>query len=291
MQHLAYVNGDIVPLAEARISVLDRGFLFADGVYEVTAILGGRLVDLDSHMARLRCSLRELDMTLPEPPARIAELHHTLIERSGVAEGLIYLQVTSGAGAERDFLPPPAAKPSLVMFTQAKALIDNPAARTGISVLTVPDLRWARRDIKSVALLAQVWAKRQAAAAGCAEAWMVEDGSVTEGASSNAYIVQGDTIVTRQNGHAILPGCTRAALLALARERQMRIEERAFTPAEALAADEAFSTSATAFVLPVVRIDGKAVGDGTPGQVATRLRALYVDFARAPESAIEDMAR
>ncbi len=291
MQHLAYVNGDIVPLAEARLSVLDRGFLFADGVYEVTAVLGGRLVDLDSHLARLQRSLRELDIPMPESPARIAELHHALIERSGLAEGLIYLQVTSGAGPERDFLPPGDEKPTLVMFTQSKNLIDNPAARNGISVVTVPDLRWARRDIKSVALLAQVWAKRQAAAAGCAEAWMVEDGRVTEGASSNAYIVQGNVIVTRENGRAILPGCTRGALLALARERQMRIEERAFCPAEALAADEAFTTSATAFVLPVVRIDGKPVGDGKPGPLATRLRALYVEFAQAQEAAIQHAAQ
>ena len=291
MEQLAYVNGDFLPLAEARVPVLDRGFLFADGVYEVTAILGGRLIDLDSHMARLQRSLRELDMPSPEPAARIAELHRELLERSGVQEGLIYLQVTSGVGAERDFLPPANGTPSLVMFTQAKNLSDNPAARSGVAVATVPDLRWARRDIKSVALLAQVLAKRQAAAAGAQEAWMVDDGRITEGASSTAYIVKGGTIITRENSNAILPGCTRRALLKLARERQMRIEERPFTVAEALAADEAFTTSATSFVLPVVRIDGQPIGNGQPGPLAMRLRALYLEFASTHEPAIQHAAQ
>ncbi len=288
---LAYVNGEFKPLAEARISVLDRGFLFADGIYEVTAVLGGRLVDLDSHLARLQRSLGEIDMEMPESAERIAELHRELLARSSLDEGMVYLQVTSGAGAEREFLPPTGGAPSLVMFTQAKPLADNPAARTGIAVRTVPDLRWERRDIKSVALLAQVLAKRQAAASGCQEAWMVEDGCVTEGASSTAYIVQGETIVTRANSHAILPGCTRRALLALAAEHNLRIEERAFTVAEALAADEAFSTSATSFVLPVVRIDGQAIAAGRPGPLATRLRALYLDFARGHAPALQHAAR
>ncbi len=288
---LAYVNGDFLPLAEARVSVLDRGFLFADGVYEVTAILDGRLIDLDSHLARLQRSLGELDMPMPETRDRIAALHHALLDRSGVTEGLIYLHVTSGAAAERDFLPPANGTPSLVMFTQAKNLSDNPAARTGIAVATVPDLRWARRDIKSVALLAQVLAKRQAAAAGAQEAWMIEDGRITEGASSTAYIVRGGTIVTRENSSAILPGCTRRALLALARERQMRIEERPFTVAEALSSDEAFTTSATSFVLPVVRIDGQSIADGRPGPLTMRLRALYLEFARSHDPAIQHAAQ
>lgn len=291
MPNIAYVNGEFMPLADARISVLDRGFLFADGIYEVTAVLGGRLVDAESHLARLQRSLGEIDMALPMPIARIAELHRELIARSGLDEGLIYLQVTSGAAPEREFLPPAHGTPSLVMFTHARALADTPNARNGIAVRTVPDLRWERRDIKSVALIAQVLAKRQAAAAGCQEAWMVQHGQVTEGASSNAWIVQGETLVTRANSHAILPGCTRRALLALAAERGTRIEERAFTVAEALAADEAFSTSATTFVSPVVRIDGTPIGDGKPGPVATRLRALYLDFARGHEPALQHAAR
>ena len=281
MSRIAYVNGTFEPLDSARISILDRGFVFADGIYEVTAVLDGLLVDNESHLARLERSLTEIAMPLPEPPARIEAIQKELVARSGLVEGVVYLQVTRGA-AERDFAFPRDVKPSLVMFTQEKNIVAAPSAERGIAVKTLPDIRWARRDIKSVALLAQVLAKQAAAEAGCQEAWMVEDGYVTEGASSTAFIVTPeDVIVTRPNSNAILPGCTRKALQALAEERQIRIEERAFSVREALVAKEAFITSASTFLQPVVAIDGLPVGAGKPGPVARRLREIYIHFARA----------
>jgi D-alanine transaminase len=281
LDQIAYVNGSFVPLQDAKISVLDRGFLFADGIYEVSAVLGGRLVDNSAHLARLQRSVGEIALPLPETLERIEEIQHELIERNTLREGVVYIQVTRGA-APRDFVFPRGVKPTLVMFTQAKNLVDAP---TGIAVLTLPDIRWARRDIKSVGLLAQVLAKQAAAEAGCQEAWMIEDGKITEGGSSSAFILtQDDVLVTRPNSSAILPGCTRKAVIALAQERQLRVEERAFSLDEALAAKEAFITSASSFVQPVVRIDGHSVAGGTPGPMAIRLREIYVAFALASSS-------
>ncbi|MBM1172431.1 D-amino-acid transaminase [Microvirga arabica] len=280
MSRIAYVNGEFLPLDEARISILDRGFLFADGIYEVSAVLDGKLVDNEAHLIRLARSVREIALLLPETLERIEEIQKELIARNDLVEGVVYLQVTRGA-ADRDFAFPKGVKPSLVMFTQVKNIVDSPAAQNGIAVKTLPDIRWARRDIKSVALLAQVLAKQAAAEAGCQEAWMVEDGLITEGGSSTAFIVtRDDVIVTRPNSNAILPGCTRKALIALAEERQIRIEERAFSVEEARAAKESFITSASSFLQSVVTIDGTPVGDGKPGPVAKRLREIYIDFAR-----------
>src|SRR5262245_2974634 len=283
LEPIAYVNGAFVPLSEAKVSVLDRGFLFADGIYEVAAVLDGKLIDNASHLARLERSVGEIALKLPETIARIVEIQKELIARNKLVSGLVYLQVTRGADTGRDFaFPKNGVKSSLVMFVSEKEIVDAPSAKTGVNVITVPDIRWARRDIKSVALLAQVLAKQAAAEAGAAEAWMLEDGFVTEGGSSSAFILtQDDVIVTRQNSNAILPGCTRKAVVALAEERQLRVEERAFTVAEALAAKEAFITSASLFVQPVVAIDGKQVGGGKPGPMATRLREIYVEFAKA----------
>ncbi|HWX56934.1 D-amino-acid transaminase [Bradyrhizobium sp.] len=282
MDPIAYVNGSFVPLSEAKVSILDRGFLFADGIYEVAAVLDGRLVDNASHLARLQRSVGEIALPLPETLERIQEIQKELVARNQLDSGLVYLEVTRGADAGRDFPFPKGVAPTLVMFTSAKDIINAPNARTGIGVISVPDIRWTRRDIKSVALLAQVLAKQAAAEAGCGEAWLIEDGVVTEGGSSSAFILtQDDVIVTRNNSNAILPGCTRKAVVALAEERQLRVEERPFSVAEALAAKEAFITSASSFVQPVVSIDGKQVGDGKVGPMATRLRELYVDFARA----------
>lgn len=281
MSRTVYVNGAYVPEEEARISVFDRGFLFADGVYEVTSVLGGKLIDFAGHVARLHRSLGELEMTLPVTDAELLAIHRELVARDGVEEGMVYLQVTRGA-ADRDFAYPEAAVPSLVLFTQSKPLIDSASARNGIRVITVPDLRWARRDIKTVQLLAPSICKMMAKKAGKDDAWMVEDGFVTEGTSNNAYIVTTDgVIVTRQLGTEILHGITRAAVLRLAREAQMKVEERPFTVEETKAAAEAFFTSASAFVTPVIEIDGAAVGAGTPGPVATRLREIYIAESRA----------
>ena len=283
MEPIAYVNGAFVPLSEAKVSILDRGFLFADGIYEVAAVLDGKLVDSASHLARLERSVGEIGLALPESLARIEELQKELVARNQLDQGMVYLQVTRGADKGRDFpFPKGDVRPTLVMFVTAKTIVDAPSAKAGIAVITVPDIRWERRDIKSVALLAQVLAKQAAAAAGASEAWMVEDGHVTEGGSSTAFILtRDDVIVTRPNSNAILPGCTRKAVVALAAERQLRVEERPFSIEEALAAKEAFITSATVFVQAVVSIDGKKVGNGKPGPMTDRLREIYVDFARA----------
>jgi D-alanine transaminase len=282
LDSIAYVNGSYVPLSEAKVSILDRGFLFADGIYEVSAVLQGKLVDNESHLARLKRSVGEISLPLPESLERITEIQRELIARNGIENGLVYIEVTRGADVGRDFAFPKGVKPTLVMFTSVKDIVNAPAAKSGIGVITVPDIRWSRRDIKSVALLAQVLAKQAAAEAGAGEAWMVEDGAVTEGASSSAFILtQNDVLVTRQNSSSILPGCTRKAVVKLAEERQLRVEERPFTIEEALAAKEAFITSASTFVQPVVSIDGKAVANGKPGPMATRLREIYIEFARA----------
>ena len=283
MEPIAYVNGAFVPLSEAKVSILDRGFLFADGIYEVAAVLDGKLVDNASHLARLERSVGEISLKLPESLERIQEIQKELVKRNNLASGLVYLEVTRGADSGRDFaFPKNDVKPTLIMFTSTKDIINAPSASTGIGVITVPDIRWARRDIKSVALLAQVLAKQAAAEANAGEAWMIEDGKVTEGGSSSCFILtQDDVIVTRQNGSEILPGCTRKAVVKLAEERQLRVEERAFSVEEALAAKEAFITSASAFVQAVVSIDGKKVGNGKPGPMTERLREIYIDFARA----------
>jgi D-alanine transaminase len=282
LSSIAYVNGAFTPLEDASVSILDRGFLFADGVYEVAAVIDGRLVDNEAHLARLERSLGELRLESPVTMAEMVEIERALVARNEVTEGLVYLQITRGV-AERDFSFPTNAKPTLVAFAQRKNILTSPAAQTGVRVITVPDMRWSRRDIKSVALLAQVLAKQAATEAGCQEAWMVDaDGFVTEGSSSTAFIVtRSGAIVTRPNSSDILPGCTRRAVMALAAEQNLSVEERPFSVAEAKEAAEAFLTSASNLVLPVVEIDGSGIGAGVPGEAAKRLRALYLDFARA----------
>ncbi|MFJ7438049.1 D-amino-acid transaminase [Methylorubrum thiocyanatum] len=285
MSRTAYLNGEFLPLDEARVPVMDRGFLFADGIYEVAAVLHGRLVDNAGHLARLDRSLSEIGIRNPHSAEEWERLEKELVERNGVREGLVYIQVTRGV-AERDFSYPKGdVAPTVVMFTQEKSIVNNPLAETGARAITVPDLRWKRRDIKSVALLAQVIAKQQAAEAGVAEAFMVEDGVVTEGSSSTVFIVtKGGALVTRPLSHAVLPGITRKAVLALAAETGLAFEERLINARELPEAAEAFYTSASAFVMPVVEIDGKALGDGRPGPVARRLRELYFAFAETSES-------
>jgi D-alanine transaminase len=282
LEQIVYVDGAFVPVRDAKVSVFDRGFLFADGIYEVSAVLDGKLIDNDSHLARLERSVGEIELALPETLPRIIELQKELIARNGLINGVIYMQVTRGAVIPRDFVFPKDSEPTFVMFTSEKDIVNAPSAKTGIAVKTVPDIRWARRDIKSVALLAQVLAKQAAAEAGCQEAWMIEDGKVTEGGSSSAFILtQDDVLVTRPNSSAILPGCTRKAVTKLAEERQLRVEERAFSVSEALAAKEAFITSASLFVQAVVTIDGQRIANGKPGPMTNRLREIYVEFARA----------
>ena len=277
-----YLNGDYLPENEAKVSIFDRGFLMADGVYEVTSVLDGKLIDFAGHAKRLARSLSELDMQTPDCMDDLLNIHRELVRANDITDGMIYLQVTRGAAADRDFAYPPAdVKPTVVLFTQNKpGLANSPAAKTGIKVISIADQRWARRDIKTVQLLFPSMGKMMAKAAGCDDAWMVEDGHVTEGTSNNAYIVKGNKIITRHLGNEILHGITRAAVLRFAREAQMEVEERSFTIAEAQDADEAFITSASTFVMPVVEIDGAAVGSGKPGDIAARLREIYLDESR-----------
>jgi D-alanine transaminase len=276
-----WLDGAFLPEAEARVSVFDRGFLFADAVYEVVPVLEGRLVDEPGHRARLARSLAALRLDSPVPLDALPALMRELIARNGVTEGVVYLQITRGA-ADRDFLFPKAATPTMAMFTQAKALRDTPAARDGLRVVTRPDWRWKRRDVKTTQLLAASLMKQEARDAGADDCWLVEDGFVTEGSSSNAWIVAPDgRLVTRALSPEILAGVTRAGVLALAREGGVAVEERPFTVAEAQGASEAFVTAASSFVTPVVSIDGVAVGAGVPGPVAGRLRALCFEAALA----------
>ncbi|RKT27750.1 D-alanine transaminase [Roseovarius halotolerans] len=275
-----YLNGEYLPETEARVSIFDRAFLMADGVYEVTSVLGGKLIDFEGHLKRLERSLNELDMPKPEAFDELLDIHRELVRVNDIDDGLIYLQVTRGSDGDRDFAfpDPETTAPTLVLFTQSKpGLANSPQAEKGLKIISIDDVRWGRRDIKTVQLLYPSMGKMMAKKAGCDDAWMVEDGHVTEGTSNNAYIVKGGRIITRQLSNDILHGITRAAVLRFAREAQMEVEERPFTIEEAKTADEAFVTSASAFVMPVVEIDGASLGDGKPGPVARRLREIYLE--------------
>ncbi|MDE0968170.1 MAG: D-amino-acid transaminase [Octadecabacter sp.] len=282
MSRTVYLNGAYLPEEDAKISIFDRSFLMADGVYEVTSVLGGKLIDFAGHSKRLARSLNELEMQKPDAFDELLEIHRELVRLNDIDEGMIYLQVSRGSAGDRDFAYPNAdVKPTLVLFTQSKPnLANNPVAKVGIKVISIDDQRWGRRDIKTVQLLYPSMGKMMAKAAGCDDAWMVEDGHVTEGTSNNAYIVKGNTIITRHLGTEILHGITRAAVLRFALEAQMKVEERSFTIEEAQDADEAFITSASTFVMPVVEIDAAPIGKGTPGPVAARLRDIYLEESR-----------
>lgn len=277
---IAYVNGRYLPLAEASLPIMDRGFLFGDGIYEVTAVLGDRFIDNEPHLARLDRSLKAIGIRNPHTTAEWTAIQRELVQRNAMEQGTVYIEVTRGT-YEREFACPEDIAPNVVMFTQAKNLRINPQAETGVAVITVEDLRWARRDIKSVALLAQVLAKFEAKRAGVAEAVMLEDGVVTEGASSTFFILSAaGQLVTRPLSNSVLPGVTRASLMRLARETGLAIEERAFTRDEMLAAREVFYTSASSFVMPVVTVDGRTIADGQPGAITRKLRAIYLDEAQ-----------
>ncbi|QWT40061.1 D-amino-acid transaminase [Dickeya dadantii] len=282
MSRILYVNGRYLPEGQATISVFDRGFLFADAVYEVTAVVNGRLAEYGGHMARLARSCRELNLRLPVSQEVLREIHLALVEQNRLEEGGIYLQLSRGSTGDRDFAFPGDAAPTLVLFTQSRPVIHHPCAEKGIRVITCPDLRWHRRDIKTVSLLMACMAKEWAHAKGADDAWLVENGLITEGSSSNCFIVDADNrLITRPLSNDILHGITRKALLQLAANHQLTVEERAFTPQEALAAKEAFISSATTFVWPVVEIDGVTIGDGRPGPLARQLRDIYIGMIRA----------
>jgi D-alanine transaminase len=279
MGRIVYVHGQFVAEEEARIGLFDRGFLFGDAVYEVTAVIAGRMIDNDLHLARLERSLRELGIALLLGRPEIEAIQAELIARNALQDGTVYLQVSRGE-ADRDFFYPATLTPRLVGFTQAKTLTGTKAQQNGISVDLAADPRWQRRDIKTAMLLGQVMAKQTARARGFDDVWLVEDGLVTEGASSTAHLITADgRILTRAASQATLPGCTQRALARLCAAEGLRIEERAFTPEEAQDAAEAFQTSASSLVMPVVRIGDRVIGDGKPGPRTRVLQALYLEAA------------
>ena len=280
MSRIAYVAGRYVPHRGATVHIEDRGFQFADGVYEVIAVRGGHLVDPARHLARLHRSLGELRITAPMADAALDVVLRQVVRRNGVDNGIVYMQVTRGEAA-RDHAFPRAARPTLVVTSRRARPPDPRLGDDGIAVITIPDIRWQRCDIKSVALIANVLGKQQAREAGAYEAWQVDsDGRVTEGTSTNAWIVTADgAVVTRAADHAILNGVTRLAVFDIIRREGYRLVERPFTAAEAKMAREAFLTSTTADLLPVVRIDGMPVGEGTPGALSRKLRQAYLAHA------------
>jgi D-alanine transaminase len=277
-----YLNGQYLPQEAAKVSVFDRGFLFADSVYEVVSVMGGKLVDFAGHIARLDNSLQQMGIAGAPSHAEWLALCRELVQRNALNEGMIYWQVTRGDPGERSFFWPAAdTPPTVVAFTQALALADNPAAATGIKVATLPDLRWGRADIKTTQLLYASMMKMEAKAAGCDDAWLTRDGFVTEGTSQNAHIITADgVLVTHQLNRNILHGITRKAMLELTGGLISKVEERPFSVSEAQAAKEAFVSAATALILPVVEIDGARIGDGVPGPVTMALRSAYIDWAR-----------
>ncbi len=280
MNRTVYVNGEYLPETEAKVSIFDRGFLMADAVYEVTSVLGNKLIDFDGHIVRLQRSLDELEINNPHTREEWLNIHRELVRTNDLVDGGIYLQISRGAPNDRDFVwpDPETTIPTVVLFTQSKpGLANNPSAQTGIKVISIEDIRWGRRDIKTVQLLYPSMGKMMAQKAGADDAWMVQDGYVTEGTSNNAYIVKDGLIITRALSNNILHGITRAAVLRFADEAQMKIEERNFTIEEAQQADEAFITSASAFVTPVVELDGQKISSGAPGSVVPRLREIYLE--------------
>ncbi|MBP2170013.1 D-alanine transaminase [Erwinia toletana] len=273
-----YVNGEFVDQHQARVSVFDRGFLFADAVYEVTAVVNGQLVDFDGHMQRLQRSCKELALRVPLSADQLHQIHLTLIEQNDLHEGSIYLQLSRGSAGVRDFhFPGPDVEPTLVLFTQQHAIVQHAKLQNGLKVVTWQDIRWQRRDIKTVGLLAACMAKEYARAQQADDVLFVEHGLITEGSSSNCHMVLADnTLVTTPLSHAILPGITRATLLRLCAAEGINVVERSFSPQEAYQAQELFISSATTFVLPVVALNGHTIGGGVPGPVVQRLRERYI---------------
>lgn len=280
MPRIAYVNGRYVPHSGAAVHIEDRGYQFADGVYEVVTIHGGNLVDEIGHVDRLDRSLRELSMAWPVGRRSLSLIMRELIRRNAVRNGMLYLQVSRGV-APRDFAFPAATSTTLVMTVRRANLSSNPAIEQGVRVITIPDIRWKRRDIKSISLLPQVLGKQKAREVGAFEAWQFdEDGNITEGCSSNAWIVTQDgELVTRQPNHLILKGITRGTIMALAQREGLSFEERPFSVDEAYSAREAFLTSATTYALPIAQIDDKTIGEGRPGPLTMKLRELYWRYA------------
>ncbi len=281
MKRTVYLNGEYLPEDEARISIFDRGVLFGDAIYEVGGVIDGRIICFDSHMARYHRSLAELQIPEPLNETEILAAFRKLIELNGIEEGMVYMEITRGA-EDRDFVWQDDLKPTVFMFTQQKPEDENRKVKTGVKLKSADDIRWARRDIKSVNLLGQVLAKKIAHDAGAYEALMIDsDGFVTECGSTSFFIVKGDEILTRPLTNNILSGITRKSILALCEQHDINLIERKFTLADALQADEAMISGASSYVLPVAEIDGQAIGSGRPGPWFQRLYDIYINFARS----------
>lgn len=281
MPRIAYVNGQYVPHAQACIHIEDRGYQFADGIYEVCMVVDGRYWDMEGHLARLDRSLKELKMTAPMDRAALKTVMKEVVRRNRVKNALVYMQVTRGVAPRNHSFPPEGTPPSLVVTVRRHSIGAGDArAAKGVAVITQPDIRWGRVDIKTVGLLPNALAKQAATEAGAYEAMLVRDGYVTECSSSNAWIVDANgALITHPKGNSILGGITRLSAIACAEELQMKVIERPFTVEEAKAAREVFVTSATSFVTPVTSLDGVRIGDGKPGPVALRLREAYKERA------------
>ncbi len=278
MNGIVFLNGEYLEADKAKVSIFDRGYMFGDGVYEVVPVVNYTVLDKEPFLERFDRSLRELDLKWPMSKNDFLKMIDELVKRNDIKEGGIYMQVTRGV-APRDFSYPENTDTTCTAFGFKKEVINNPYANSGIKVVTVEDIRWKRRDVKSIALLGQCMAKEEAKRKGAYEGWMVEDGFVTEGTSSSAYIVKDNVIITRPLSNSILPGIRRKLLIEIAKKHNIKIEERLFTPEEALEADEAFLSSATTFVLPIIEIDGKVIGDGKPGPIFKKMRQMYIDSA------------
>ena len=274
-----YVNGEFIAEQDAKVSIFDRAFLFADGVYEVTSVLNGKLVDFDNHIKRLKRSMKELNFGPKINEEELLAFHRKLVDLNEIKEGIIYLQVSRGI-AERDFaFPDSKTALTITAFTQKKDLIDNPSVHNGISIITVDDLRWKRCDIKTIQLLYPSMAKTEAMKQGADDAWMVQNGYVMEGSSNNAWIIKGKNIYTREADNLILKGITREAVINVAKQLNYKVIAKQFTVTEAENADEAFITSATTFVTGVVKINGSKISSGKPGIFTKALREAYIKQA------------
>ncbi|MEM7343610.1 MAG: D-amino-acid transaminase [Chloroflexota bacterium] len=280
MTRIVYLNGEYLPADEAKVSIFDRGLLFGDAIYEVAGVLDGKLIDFSGHMRRLWRSLGELSLPQTLSEDEILAAYRHLVEANNIREGLVYMQITRGE-AERAFEWIGETTPTILMFAQEKLSLDNKKAKTGVKLKSVEDIRWARRDIKTVNLLGQVLAKQAATEAGAYEALMIDtDGFVTECSATSFFFIKNNTIVTRPLSNDILPGVTRRSLISLSKEYELAMDERLFTLDEVYEADEAFITGASTYVLPVVMVDDRSIGTGQCGPLATRLREIYVAYIR-----------
>lgn len=278
-ERICYVNGQFVSESNANISIFDRGFLFADSVYEVNLVLHKALIDSQGHLTRLAYSLNEVGIPMPMPQDELMAIQRAIIEKNQLVHGAIYLQVTRGQDADRDFLPSKTIQPNVVIIPQPKNLLENPLADSGIRVMAFPEIRWTKRNIKSTGLLGAVLAKQAAVDNGFDDAWFIEAGLVTEGSANNAFIIKGNRLITKAPNAQILNGITRRAILTMATTHGLTLEERDFSLDEAKSADEAFVTSATMLVIPVIQIDETIIGDGKPGALTKQMRQIYLDTA------------